>query len=243
MTDLFNVTGDFTTAAYKDFREYFYAKAVTAKPNGYFKILLLSVKKYVLVGGMFFFFVNIIQVLTPVFIKLFLDWLQNPLAEDWKGFVYATVLTCVLITRAFLSQNAMQLLHSGAIVINNYIGCLIAEKISNLPPGARKYISTAKITNFLTSDIRSVQGCAMTIHQMVITPVLIIIYTVMIIYATKWVGLFVPLILIICVPIQVKINKLFMMQTKGRMILADQRAKLVSQIITGVKNIKFNAWE
>jgi ATP-binding cassette subfamily C (CFTR/MRP) protein 1 len=243
MSDLFEVAGDFVHLGYSNFKRS-YTEQLAKKPNrSFFTITMVSIKAYLLPGGILFFFVNAIQVLTPIFIRLFLDWLQAPNAEVWKGYVYAAILSTVLIFRAFFSQHAMQYLHSGTAVVNNYVGSLVAEKISNLPPGARKFVNVGKITNFLTSDVRSLQGAGMTVHQLFVTPLLLLIYTGMIIGVTKWVGLLVPAVIIICVPLQTKINGMFMNQNKVRMGLADQRAKLVNQIITGVKNIKFNAWE
>jgi ATP-binding cassette subfamily C (CFTR/MRP) protein 1 len=241
--DLFETSGRFCHYAYNDFK-IIVQKFISDHPDkSFFGVLMRGVKRYLLEGGALFFFVNGIQVLTPLFLKQFIDWVDNPTAANWKGYMWAGLLAFVLVTRAFVSQHSMHCLHSGAVVINNYVGCLIADKISNLPTGARKYVNIGKITNFLTTDIRSIQGSSMTYHQLFVTPLLLLIYTGMIIGVTKWVGLLVPAVIIICVPLQVKINKLFLNQNRVRMGLADQRAKLVNQIITGVKNIKFNAWE
>ena len=207
--DLFEVADDMKTKAFDDMRA-FYEEAAGNKKRSFFISLMLSVRYYLLKGGSSHFFVNLVQILTPIFLKYFLDWLQLEVYDLWKGYVYAAVLSTVLIMRAFSSQHAMQNLHRGSVVINNYVGTLISEKISNLPPAARKYISTGNITNFLTTDIRGIQGSVSTVHQLFVTPVLLLVYTAMIIIETKWVGLLVPAIILGSIPIQIKLNAVSM---------------------------------
>lgn len=242
MGDLFEVNDNFKTIAYENRRKYFADGAVNKK-RSFLNVLIGSCKRYFLVGGTCFFFSSFIQIITPIFLLYFLDWIQRKEYKVWEGYVYATILFVVGITKSMLAQHAMHTLHQGACVISNYVGAMISEKVSNLPPGARKYLSIGQITNFLTTDIKGIQGSVMMIHQLLVTPLILLVYIGMIIAVTKWAGLIVLGIIIVCVPVQLKLNQLAVVQSRKRLILADKRSKLITQIINGVKNIKFNAWE
>ena len=118
--DLFRISGELCTIAFRDVKSRF--EETDSSDRGYLIKIMLTVKKYMLGGGLNFAYVNFVQILSPVFINYFLDWISNPRAEIWKGYVYAAVLSIILYNRAFASQHAMQFLHEGAVIMNNYVG-------------------------------------------------------------------------------------------------------------------------
>lgn len=59
----------------------------------------------------------------------------------------------------------------------------------------------------------------------------------------SWVGALCPIVIMFGIKIQNYLNGRIYKIDKARKKLADKRAKKVSEIIEGCKNIKFNAWE
>jgi hypothetical protein len=181
--DLFKIDSTLVPSDYPTFKAYLENNR-TAHPNrSFFFILMGSIKKYIYIGGAIFLFIDSFQCFIPIFLRLFLNWIEDPEAASWKGYVYAAVLTSVTLSRTFWAQYGAQLLNIGSISLNNYIGMFIFETVTN-----SKKVDVGIITKYLTSDMRMVKNCATTMDQIFTIPVLIIIYTSMIVYITGWIG-------------------------------------------------------
>ena len=65
----------------------------------------------------------------------------------------------------------------------------------------------------------------------------------LIIIEVKWVVVLMVAVLFLGLALQVKVNMGFKTTNFMRMGIADKRGKKINEIMTGVKIIKFNAWE
>ena len=171
------------------------------------------VGQYAWTGGLLFVAVGLVQILMPIYLRWLLNWFEAPEGTEsrWKGYYYSAVLCLTLLVRSFFSSSGITLLHKGCVLIGNYMGFLIGQKIASLRGSARPHISLGKLSNLLTSDSRTIQGSLVTLDQVYVTVLLIFILTGMLVFITGWVAFFVPLVVIVCLPINQVINKL---QTK-----------------------------
>lgn len=78
---------------------------------------------------------------------------------------------------------------------------------------------------------------------MIITPVILILGTVLIIYYYGWIGLLSTVILIIHTIFLVYCSKIASFFLRKRLRFTDKRNKLISNSLQSMKSIKFNAWE
>lgn len=244
--DLFAVSKDFTMEVYPEFKAYLNKELSLPKQKPFLFMLFNFILGEAFLGGLLYFISSGMQVATPILIRLFLIWLQTPDPTRqivWKGYMYAGLLGLIAFLKGIMAQRAMEYFHSSAMRMVPTIAGFIIDKISNITPSARKFINVGNTTNFLTTDIRGIQGVMITGSQLLVAPLLILIFTGMIIYVVGWLGLVVIFIILFSVPFQVYWNKKAMEINARRLVLADKRAKLVSEIITGIKNIKFNTWE
>ena len=183
------------------------------------------------------------QVLSPIFVKLFLEWLSEPETEDWHGWVYGTVLIFVSFSKPFFHHKRMLRYHSLVIQSQLVTRRYIIDKISSLPVEAFSKLDLGKITNMMTSNTKAL-GASLSSHfHFIISPLMIVIYSINLITEIGWMGLAVPVIVLIIVQLQNLMHKRLRDLNKKRFQVADQRGKKISEVISGIKMIKFNAWE
>ena len=72
---------------------------------------------------------------------------------------------------------------------------------------------------------------------------MVFVFTCQLVYELSWVGLVAPITILVLVVFQLQLNKAMYTINKKRFELSDQRGKKVSEIVNGIKMIKFNAWE
>jgi ABC-type multidrug transport system fused ATPase/permease subunit len=69
------------------------------------------------------------------------------------------------------------------------------------------------------------------------------VYTALIIIELSWVGILAPIVIILSIFIQAKLNGVIAGHDSQRKKIADKRVKKVTEMVIGCKMIKFNAWE
>lgn len=79
----------------------------------------------------------------------------------------------------------------------NCIQGSIYEKIISLSPQSRSYIDQGSITTMLSNDARNIAQSFGWFHYVLVVPVQLIAYTVLIILELSWVGIFIPLLIVI----------------------------------------------
>lgn len=72
---------------------------------------------------------------------------------------------------------------------------------------------------------------------------LIVANSIILFYYLNWIGLLSPVLIISLIMIQRKMNNRFYKFVKQKMNLAEKRAKKIDEFVSGIKLIKFRAWE
>ena len=70
-----------------------------------------------------------------------------------------------------------------------------------------------------------------------------VIYTVILFYRIGWIGVVMPIFLILIYFQNKFINKITVIKTKEKNIQGDKRGKKINECIEGIKIVKFSAWE
>jgi ABC-type multidrug transport system fused ATPase/permease subunit len=120
---------------------------------------------------------------------------------------------------------------------------LVFDAVKTTPAGAREFVDVGKISNFCTADIKKIEMLALFFHQVIFTPILITVYSGILISQISWVGALVPVVLLIVLILNIWISLKSVTLMRMKLGAADKRTKKVNEAIVGVKVIKFNAWE
>ena len=93
------------------------------------------------------------------------------------------------------------------------------------------------------TDVKKIQITALIFSFIFLTPMIIIVYSVLIIIELSWAGILAPIIMFIFVLMQAIVSKGLIQLFMQKMFVADKKTKKVNECVVGVKMIKFNAWE
>lgn len=183
------------------------------------------------------------EVLFPIFLKQFLKWLPDKQAPDSTGYLWAMGLVLVVISKAFISLWGYFYLELCTLVIKNVVRGKVINNVCSISPGARKYIDVAKVTNYMMVDLSKITMYTLMRPMIFYTPLVAISLLVLVIIEVEWVVILMIAVVILGLGLQMKLNISFKNLNIQRMGIADKRGKKINEIMTGVKAIKFNAWE
>lgn len=184
----------------------------------------------------------------PVFIRLFVTWMRNrglPGHENdaYLGWVYGAIILVANVLKLMLKRRSMFISFITQYRVGQFLRGLVYNKFNRLSSEAIRNLDIGKISNTLSSDIWQIQLALRFSQVFIVTPVLFIAIVIYIWILFGALVLIIPGVFVLILTITVGINKFtskFIQQKKG---LADKRTKFVNEVITGIKNIKFQAWD
>lgn len=106
-----------------------------------------------------------------------------------------------------------------------------------------KYFETGTITNFITSDVVTIAFNYRYLISLAVVPVMLVFMTAIVFIKFSWAAFILPALFMVMVVLQQKGNNWAQKHNQVRLKTMDQRGKLVNEAVSGIKNIKFNAWE
>ncbi|KAI0783557.1 P-loop containing nucleoside triphosphate hydrolase protein [Abortiporus biennis] len=131
---------------------------------------------------------------------------------------------------------------TGALVRGGLIA-VIYERSLRLTNRARTILTNGKLVNHISTDVSRIDFCAGFFHMSLIAPIQMVICLILLILnlgpsAIAGFGFFV-----LCTPAQTSVMKSLMKLRHKSMAWTDKRAKLLQELLGGMKIIKFFAWE
>ena len=112
-----------------------------------------------------------------------------------------------------------------------------------MPSLGLKYFETGMITNFITTDVWTIAFSYSFLVRSVPLPFIVTYATIVVWVRFSWVAILLPIIFCITVYLQKVGNQIMNTANNNRLKTSDVRSKVVNETISGIKNIKFNAWE
>nr|QUF59452.1 ATP-binding cassette transporter Abcc1-7 [Brachionus angularis] len=153
-----------------------------------------------------------------------------------------------LLSLSSLSQTLiMQHYYHGIFIVGNRmkIGLmnLIFKKSLRLSPSARKSTTVGEMTTIITSNAQTFEGCVYHLNGLISTPLQIFISTYML-YKYLGYATFVGLAsMIIFLPANAFFAKRSKKIKREKYKLQDSRIKMMNEILSGIRVIKFYGWE
>lgn len=91
--------------------------------------------------------------------------------------------------------------------------------------------------------MKLIEGYVVLKHQIYILPIVVVIFIVIIGFVVKWAVIVVIVVIIAANILSFVMNGIMFAINVKRKMLADRRGKKIDETISGIKNVKFNAWE
>ena len=188
-----------------------------------------------------------VGLLGPIFIRLFVKWMASPDSESpstsGNGWLYGGIIILTTMIRLILKRRSMFLSFIMQFQVGQCLRGLVYNKFNKLTTEAIRNLDVGKISNTLSSDIWQIQVAMRMSQTLFVTPAIIISISIYMIIVFNAIALVVPAAFFTVLLVQATINRFTVGMIKRKKELADRRSKFINEVITGIKNIKFQAWE
>ena len=123
------------------------------------------------------------------------------------------------------------------------IYALVFEKLKFIDIKALDYVNIGYLTNNITSDILRVHVFIVLAQNILNSPILMVIFTVILMVEVGVYSLVGVVMIFLLLGITILIGKLISKATQTKLHLSGIRNKETTFAFTGIKSIKFNCWE
>ena len=161
-------------------------------------------------------------------------------AEIW---ILTALMFIVPAISSLLNVQSNTILAHFGIDFRNALTSAIFRKSMVLSPTSRQAFSTGMIINMFSADTRQIQAFLFFMNNVLLAPFQIAV-SIWLIYRQVQVAVFVGLgFMLVMLPLN---SMFFFFLTKYRKIkvqISDKRVKLMNEVLTGIRIIKYYAWE
>ena len=157
--------------------------------------------------------------------------------------VFILVLFLFSFIKSIFQQKGRTKGFQSAVLSQSTIFAMVFEKLSTIDLRAMCKVNAGELSNNLTNDVLRVLIAFLTGHQIILSPTLLLIYMIILIvniqvYALAGFGIVLLVLVIILIQGSI-IAKL----TLRKLMFTSLRNKEINFSISGIKTVKFNAWE
>ncbi|RDB25853.1 Oligomycin resistance ATP-dependent permease YOR1 [Hypsizygus marmoreus] len=192
------------------------------------------------------------QVTSPLLVKAIINFatasytghrLGTPVPSIGEGIGYALGLIALQVIASLCTNHFFYRAASTGVLLRGGLITAIYTRSLKLTSRARSTLTNGKLVNHMSTDVSRIDFCAGFFHMAWTAPIQMIICLILLILnlgpsAIAGFGFF-----ILATPVQTIVMKqLFALRMKS-MIWTDKRAKLLQELLGGMKVIKFFAWE
>lgn len=163
--------------------------------------------------------------------------------DTWKIAILIAVMFVFSSIKSIFQQKGRTKSYQTAVLSQSTIFAIVFEKLSTIDLRAMSKVNAGELSNNLTNDVLRVLIALVTGHQIILSPTLLVIYFIILIlnikvYALAGLGIVVLALIFIIVQGNI-IAKL----TRKKLKYTSQRNKEINFCMSGIKTVKFNAWE
>ncbi|KAL8566369.1 hypothetical protein ACOMHN_049327 [Nucella lapillus] len=187
---------------------------------------------------------TIFEMLEPILFGLFLSFLEEPAAPVWRGYVLCGLMSVIAITRLFLQIRGNFFSHRFAIRIKGAIANSVFQKALTMDTEARQESTMGQAVNLLSVDAGDISHAfTWMAAEMVCVPIRILASLFML-YQVLGSSMFISVVLLaVMVPLNSIVARKLGVFHRKLMDLKDDRLKILTEVINGVKILKMYAWE
>ncbi|XP_071665793.1 multidrug resistance-associated protein 1-like isoform X3 [Patagioenas fasciata] len=186
---------------------------------------------------------NILAFMSPQIMKAIIMVNENHPSPYGSGYGYAFALFFVAVSQTLLHQLYQRNNMLAAVKIKTAVVGLIYKKALTLANSSRRNYTTGEIVNLMSADAQQLMDLTVNINLLWSAPFQIVMA---VIFLWQEVGLSVlagVVVLLLIIPINVLIATKEKRLKKSQMRYSDQRVKLLSEMLHGIKILKLYAWE
>ncbi|KAF1745726.1 hypothetical protein GCK72_022173 [Caenorhabditis remanei] len=218
-------------------------EAVAKNYPSIFRPLFKTYKWTILAGGLYKLIFDLLQFLAPQLLKQLIGFIEDKNQPLWIG----VSIVCCMFMSSFLQSMLLHQYHHKMFRLGmqarSVLTTAVYTKALNLSNEARKGKTTGAIVNLMSVDIQKIQDMAPILMLFWSTPLQIFLS---IYFLWKLLGVAVLagfLVLILVIPVNGIIASQMRKCHQEQMKYKDERIKMMSEILNGMKVLKLYSWE
>jgi len=166
---------------------------------------------------------------------------HDSIVHPW---VEVAALFVVPVISSMLQTHASNIFLHGSIFVKSAVSALLYEKSLDVSAAGRAVTSTGQVVNMMSNDTAQLQRFAQFAFGLVLTAPLQIVISLYLIHqqvgSATWVGV---AYMVALAPINVVIFSILGKMRIKVLKYSDLRVKMMNEILTGIRIIKYYAWE
>ena len=184
-----------------------------------------------------------IELISPLLLKAFIDWLQAEIVKARTGVAIVLTIAALNIIKGALTARFVESIFKLKMIAYNVIGSEIVLKVFRMDQRAAGYLGSGKIAVLVNTDVGKVVDSVYNSSNMIPDLFQVLFCGVAVyVYLGHLVWIAVAIIAIFYF-VQKFIFKKFHKLDEKRRTKIDRRAGMIAEMIDGIKSIKFNASE
>ncbi|KAK6765509.1 hypothetical protein RB195_025428 [Necator americanus] len=186
---------------------------------------------------------DLLHFVAPVLLRLLINFIQDRNQPMWLGIAIASFMFVVAVFQSMILHQYFHLMFRLGMNIRSVLTSAVYSKAMYLSNNARKNRTTGEIVNLMSVDIQRLQDMTTFVMLFWSAPLQILL-SVIFLWRILGVAVIAGLaILVTMVPlnsyISVKMRECHIKQMKQK----DERMKLMSEVLNGIKVLKLYSWE
>ncbi|KAK9400978.1 canalicular multispecific organic anion transporter 1 [Crotalus adamanteus] len=179
----------------------------------------------------------------PQLLKMMINFVSDPKAYPWQGYLFALLLFVTALVQSFCLQQYFQLCFEVGMNLRTSLMAAIYKKALTVSNVTRKESTVGETVNLMSVDAQRFMDFAVYMHQLWSSPLQIIISLVFL-WAELGPSVLAGIgVMVLLIPLNgVLVSKSRTIQVKN-MNHKDERMKIMTEILNGIKILKFFAWE
>ncbi|XDA80103.1 hypothetical protein R6Z07F_010097 [Ovis aries] len=211
------------------------------------KAIIKCYGKSYLVLGMLTFLEEGTRVVQPIFLGKMISYVENYHLSDsatlHEAYGYAAGLSACVLVWAVLHHLYFYHIQRVGMRLRVAVCHMIYRKALRLSSSAMGKTTTGQVVNLLSNDVNRFDQVTMFLHYLWMGPLQAVAVTVLLWMEIGISCLAGMAVLIILLLLQTCFGKLFSSLRSKTAALTDKRIRTMSEVITGIRTIKMNAWE
>ncbi|KAL1438481.1 hypothetical protein MTO96_048092 [Rhipicephalus appendiculatus] len=222
-----------------------YRKVDASKPlPGLLVLFHRCIGKQYYAIGVLKFLADVLSFASPVLLNRLIMFLEEGPGQGpaWSGYAYASGLTLACLVGAFLSSHYGYLVSRVGLKARAVVVALVYQKTLRADAMELRQ-SSSEALNLMTTDVDRIVGLFQSLHEAWSLPLQVAV-TMFLLWQQVGLAFLAGVVLaVLLVPVNRSIALNIGRLSTGMMAFKDERIKLMSEVLWGMRMIKMHAWE
>uniref|UniRef100_T1K4Y0 ABC-type glutathione-S-conjugate transporter n=1 Tax=Tetranychus urticae TaxID=32264 RepID=T1K4Y0_TETUR len=207
-------------------------------------VLVKTFGSYFIVGAFFKLCQDILQFVQPKLLGYLIEFIKNHSEEPvWHGFLIAFAIAIVTFAKTIFVNHYYNRMSIVGMKVSSALTAVIYKKSINLGDKARKDVTTGEIVNLMSVDAKTFLNLMPQINLIWSCPLQIGISIYFLYQELGYSSFFGLAAMVIVMPFNSFMVKWCQKFQVKFMKHKDERVKFMNEVLSGIKILKFYAWE